>query len=39
LFYKLQKNRDCGDTSDVISGQVYKALLEKKIINNFNISV
>jgi len=39
LFYKLQRNRDCGDTSDVISGQVYKALLEKKIINNFDISV
>jgi len=39
LFYKLQRNRDCGDTSDVISGQVYKALLERKVINNFDIIV
>lgn len=39
LFYKLQRNGNYGGISDVTSGQVYKALLEKEIVNNFDISV
>ncbi|XP_071632882.1 uncharacterized protein [Temnothorax longispinosus] len=39
LFYQLQRNGDYGGISDVTSGQVYKTLLEKGIVNNFDISV